>query len=487
MSDTAAPVRSAGNASKGLLKSKAVEYTKLLQRTVSPDVYDEFLNIMTMFKTKELTRRAMVAEIDALLTSAGHPQLLEDFSVFLPPGWTMDSIREANSSIDRIDHDSLSVIAPPSTIADDASSVKAGRIPMPSSASVSGFANVSTSAVVGAGKKMDGIDNANQYEGIAYQRVDWRGDMMGMDLNVCNGNDVMMMDGDGIARAAEPMANGDNADQDELGSVFSEPAENGQSWDAGNPMLERVKITLENSGEPEKYQELLEIINECKTIPSSYPSVIAMQRLRVLLAEYPDLVAQFEMILPFISMAASDPEAGSISPARRLSTIQDVPICVVPKQQQQQPVQSTKSQSPIILETQQHQQHIPQFIKPTPLVAHALPPSSAMGMASPVLETTPLLATSTFTKGSHAHLQQVMNDRTSPVVVDDGDDVGVHVEVGEGEDAVAVETTRLVVEEGNQRRGNRRWVKVVGGVAQFVVFCGFGVFLTFVWRFALSD
>ncbi|KAG8730736.1 Paired amphipathic helix protein Sin3b [Ceratobasidium sp. 428] len=64
----------------------AFAYVNLVKNTYSdqPEVYDEFLNIMKEFKTGLATTAEVADRVEELFN--GHPELISQFDVFLPPG-----------------------------------------------------------------------------------------------------------------------------------------------------------------------------------------------------------------------------------------------------------------------------------------------------------------------------------------------------------------------------------------------------------------
>ncbi|KAJ3285985.1 hypothetical protein HDU79_006914 [Rhizoclosmatium sp. JEL0117] len=77
--------------------ARAKEYVVKLQRTLSPESYNNFLSIMSRFKKRQLTKRGLIAEVDELFSDLNREDLIHGFEVFLPAGVTVDMIREGNS------------------------------------------------------------------------------------------------------------------------------------------------------------------------------------------------------------------------------------------------------------------------------------------------------------------------------------------------------------------------------------------------------
>lgn len=231
----------------------AVEYISAVQAQLSGQAFDHFMQIMMRFKRKELTRRGVVAEIDIFFSDIGFPDLISGFSVFLPPGLTVDMVRESNSTVSHGVNDKWDMESLVSNSSTDANMFYTG----------------------GAGAGSVARDVMFSYSGgVGY-----------------------------IAPSAEPYERHHGGDID-TALYDSKDKQQGELDTAINiPFLEKVKARFAASGNEQKYQELLDTIQECRTIPSSFPSIIGTDRLKILFSDqHPSLLAEFEAILPFICL-----------------------------------------------------------------------------------------------------------------------------------------------------------------------------------------
>ncbi|KAI9348777.1 hypothetical protein DFJ73DRAFT_428811 [Zopfochytrium polystomum] len=242
-------------------KDLAVHYLNQLRAELPEPAFAEFMNILTRFKRKELSRRAVVTEIDSLLCEAGHPELVNGFSVFLPRGWTMDSVREASSYASSADRDdsntgSTADIFAPTTV----------MRPVPAPLE----------------KRWSPPRRAYVPEGVVYPSGSYT-----------------------AAPSAEP---GDGSSWSRRSSTAGDPdLSTTPTFELPNmPFLNSVRQLLESRGEGEKYNELIEIIQECRTIPSS-ASIVSFgqtespfQRLPTPAGPVPNNPALLDTCKPFI-------------------------------------------------------------------------------------------------------------------------------------------------------------------------------------------
>lgn len=83
----------------------ALSYLDQVKHTYrdQPQVYNDFLNIMTEFKSQKIDTPGVINRVMNLFKD--HPELIQGFNAFLPPGYKIDVVRSNHSGPSRVSVD----------------------------------------------------------------------------------------------------------------------------------------------------------------------------------------------------------------------------------------------------------------------------------------------------------------------------------------------------------------------------------------------